>query len=673
MVVANGDAKKGDAKKAAAPKSKKVVKDDDDEDDDSDEDEGSDEDDDSDEDSGDDKTMEELSREKAVARIKKRKEDAEGIKSIENLRAPIICVLGHVDTGKTKILDKLRRTHVQDGEAGGITQQIGATNVPLQAVKDQTKMIKEFELKLPGLLFIDTPGHESFSNLRTRGSSLCDIAILVVDLMHGLEPQTIESIQILKSKKTPFIVALNKIDRLFNWVTNPHTDIVNLLKKQKTNTKLEFDERVSLTIVQFAEQGLNARLFYENKNPKEYISLVPTSAMTGDGMGNLIALLCDLTQNMLIKRLQFSDELQATVMEVKMTPGHGATLDVILVNGSLKIGSTIVVAGQDGPIVTQIRSLLLPQPMQELRVKGQFQQEKVVIAARGCKVAAKDLEKALPGLPLWVAHYPDEVDIFKEELSELLKDVLGDVKLSEKGVFVQASTLGSLEALLSFLKSSEIPYAGINIGPVHKKDITKASVMLVQDPRYAVILAFDVKIEREAQEMADREGIRIFSADIIYHLFDQFTAYREDYKKQKQLEFKHIAMFPCKLRILPECIFKTRDPIILGVHVEAGFIKEGSVLCVPTKEFVDLGRVSSIEFNHKVVDKAIKGQEVCIKIDNIPGEAPKLYGRHFDQSDVLVSKISRASIDAVKNWFRDDMSKADWQLIVELKKTFEIL
>lgn len=225
------------------------------------------------------------------------------------------------------------------------------------------------KFKLPGLLIIDTPGHESFSNLRSRGSSLCDIAILVVDIMHGLEPQTIESLNLLKAKKTPFVVALNKIDRLYDWQTMNRKDVSDIIKTQAANTQLEFEQRKNEVIVQFAEQGLNAALFYENPDERSYVSLVPTSAVTGEGMGNLLSLIVDNCQNRLTKRLMYSEELQATVLEVKAIPGLGTTIDAILINGTLREGETMVLAGTDGPITTQIRSLLMPQPMKELRVK----------------------------------------------------------------------------------------------------------------------------------------------------------------------------------------------------------------------------------------------------------------------------------------------------------------
>ncbi|XP_067646023.1 eukaryotic translation initiation factor 5B [Eurosta solidaginis] len=656
-------------------------------DEESDDEDDSDEEDDADDNESDDHSEEEneevvgandaeARRLRAEARILKRQDDAEKKRTVEDLRAAVVCVLGHVDTGKTKILDKLRRTHVQDSEAGGITQQIGATNVPIDAIKEQTKPVHNsasFEFKLPGLLIIDTPGHESFSNLRNRGSSLCDIAILVVDIMHGLEPQTIESINLLKKKKCPFIVALNKIDRLYDWKVAARRDVRDVLKEQQANTQLEFKQRSKEVILQFAEQGLNAALFYENPDPKTYVSLVPTSAITGEGMGNLLFLIVEFCQKMLAKRLMYSEELQATVLEVKAIPGLGTTIDAILINGKLREGQTMILAGTDGPIVTQIRSLLMPQPMKELRVKNAYIEYKEVKAAQGVKIAAKDLEKAIAGINLHIANKPDEVEICKEEVARDFKSALSHIKLAQIGVYVQASTLGSLEALLEFLKTSKIPYCSIRIGPVVKRDVMKASTMLEHEPQYATILAFDVKVEREAQEMADSLGVKIFQADIIYHLFDKFMAYRDELKQKKREEFRSIAVFPCKLKILPQFIFNSRDPIVMGVMVESGIVKVGTPLCVPSKEFVDIGIVTSIESNHKNIDSARKGQEICIKIDPIPGESPKMFGRHFEADDMLVSKISRQSIDACKDYFRDDLIKADWSLMVELKKLFEIL
>lgn len=411
--------KKPDEKEVTSkPKQQEVEEDEEEEDDESEsEDEESEDESEEDTESEEDNRNEaEKMRQRALARIAKRTQDAVKKLSTDNLRAAVVCVLGHVDTGKTKILDKLRRTNVQDGEAGGITQQIGATNVPIENIKEQTKFVKGFaetNFKLPGLLIIDTPGHESFSNLRNRGSSLCDIAILVVDIMHGLEPQTIESINLLKSKRTPFVVALNKIDRLYDWNTMNRKDIRDIIKSQASNTNLEFQQRTKDVIVQFAEQGLNAALYYENPDPKTYISLVPTSAISGEGMGNLLFLIVQFCQKQLAKRLMFSEDLQATVLEVKAIPGLGTTIDAILVNGKLREGETMILAGTEGPIVTQIKALLMPQPMKELRVKNAYVEHKEVIAAQGVKIAAKELEKAIAGLNLQIAQKPDEVEIFK--------------------------------------------------------------------------------------------------------------------------------------------------------------------------------------------------------------------------------------------------------------------
>ncbi|CAL1295842.1 unnamed protein product [Larinioides sclopetarius] len=616
------------------------------------------------------------STEKIKNRIHKRRELAESNRTMDKLRSPVVCVLGHVDTGKTKILDKIRSSNVQDHEAGGITQQIGATMVPEDALREQCKFVKgfpEIDLKVPGLLIIDTPGHESFSNLRSRGSSLCDIAILVVDITHGLEPQTIESINMLKQRKTPFVVALNKIDRVYEWKTTKNKDVQDIIKSQSRSTKQFFEDRVKQVVLEFANQSLNAVLYYENPDPRQYISMVPTSALTGEGMGNLMALIVELTQSMMAKRLMFSEELQATILEVKAISGLGHTMDSILVNGRLREGDTIIFAGYDGPVCSQIRSLLMPQPLKELRIKTQFVEHREVEGAQGVKICGKDLDKAIAGLPLLVPKRPDETKVLMEEVAETFRDTMNSIKVTGTGVYVQTSTLGSLEALMEFLTESKIPVSGVRIGPVTKKDVMKASAMLEHDPTFAVILAFDVRIEREAQELADSLNIKIFHANIIYHLFDAFVKYRTEIKERNREMHKNAAVFPCKLKILPQFVFNSRDPIVVGVSVEAGVLKDGTPLCVPTKEFLDVGIVTTIEVNHKPVEFARKGQEVCIKIEPLGGESPKMYGRHFDHTDLLVSKISRQSIDLCKEHFREDLQKTDWQLMVELKKLFQIM
>ncbi|CAL8086253.1 unnamed protein product [Calicophoron daubneyi] len=611
----------------------------------------------------------------AKKRVMERHELCDARRDENILRAGVICVLGHVDTGKTKILDKLRNTNVQDREAGGITQQIGATNVPKENIQSATKMCKYFradELRVPGMLIIDTPGHESFTNLRVRGSSLCDIAILVVDLMHGIEEQTKESIRILRSGKTPFIVALNKIDRLYGWKSNPAVDVETTLKSQEQMTKNDFDDHYKQVVRDFALMELNVELFYNNKNPDEYVSLVPTSAHTGDGIGDLLASLCMYLQGKQSKRLAFSEELNASVMEVKELHGLGTTIDIIVVNGRIHEGDTIVLAGQEGPIATQVRGLLQPAPMSELRVKGTYQHIKEVKGAQGVKLIAKDLEKALAGLPLYVANDLGEELYFKEEVCRGLKEALRAIAVSSLGVYVVASTLGSLESLLVYLKSVEIPYSGINIGTVHKKDVMKASIMVEKDAKWAVILAFDVKIDKDAQKLAADLGVRIFSSEIIYRLQTQMAEYIEDLKRGNRRKHRDLAVYPCKLRILPDMVFNKRAPIVCGVHVEAGVLREGTPICVPSRDCVQLGRVFSIESNHKPVQEARTGQEVCVRIDPVEGEAPKLYGRHFDHNDMLVSKISRESIDVMKEYFRSDLNKEDWKLMVELKKLLDI-
>lgn len=618
-------------------------------------------------------------------RIKKRRKYNKEQAIEGDYRCPIVCVLGHVDTGKTKCLDNLRRTNVQDGEAGGITQHIGATNMPLDCIEKRTSFVKKvafgenFDVQIPGLLIIDTPGHESFSNLRSRGSSLCDVAILVVDIMHGLENQTRESIKLLKKKRCPFVVALNKIDRIYEWKSSPHQDVRRTIDNQKESTKNQFKKLYDNVYTQMAVEELNIKLFWELtvEEAGEWIPIVPTSAITGDGMGNLIAQVIDSAQNIVGKKITYNPGVKCTVMEVKAIEGLGKSIDAILVNGCLQNGDQMILAGQQGPFATHIRQIYTPPVNKDLRVKNAWVKHDRVKGATGVKIVGRgdEIEKSLAGMPMYIARKDDEVEYFKAELEDEIGDALDAIRTSSEGVYVQASTLGSLEALLEFLRTEKVKYSNINIGPVNKRDIMKASTMLEHDEKYGVVLAFDVPVTRDAQELADsfKPPIKIFTANIIYHLTDMFEKHLKDQKKRKQEELKEIAIFPAKMSIMPDCIFAKRDPIVVGVKIDEGQLRVGAPICVPNKENMCIGAVSSIESSGKPVDSAKKGEEVCIKIENTTGDAAKMIGRHFEKTDGLVTRISRDGIDALKEWFRDDMTKQDWKLCIELKKTFKIL
>ncbi|KAI8476355.1 MAG: P-loop containing nucleoside triphosphate hydrolase protein [Monoraphidium minutum] len=531
-------------------------------------------------------------------------------------------------------------------------------------------------MKLPGLLVIDTPGHESFTNLRARGSGLCDVAVLIVDLMHGLEQQTIESINLLKMRKTPFIVALNKVDRLYGWKSTADIAIRDSFKRQKDDTMREFEDRSSQVFLQLNEQGLNVSLYWKNPDPRKYVNVVPTSAITGEGISDLLQLMVKLTQSMMVERLTLLDETQCTVLEVKTLEGLGTTIDVVLINGTLKEGDRIVACGLQGPIVTRIKALKTPQVLKEMRVKGMLMDHKEIKAAMGAKIVAPGLEHAVAGTALFVVGPEDDEEELKDTVMEDMADIFDKVDKSGEGVCVQASTLGSLEALLAFLDSDDvkIPVSGINIGPVHKKDVLRANVMGEKGcKKFSVILAFDVPVATQAKELAAELGVRIFTADIIYHLFDQFTAYMKEIKAQEQERARFDAVFPCVLQIMPTCIFNMRDPLVLGVEVVEGIAKVGTPVTVPTKGGLDLGRIASMELNHKAVDTVRAGNSVAMKIEGTNAtEQSRTYGRHFDHKDQIVSRISRESINALKSHFADDMTKEDWRLIIKLKKVFQV-
>lgn len=618
--------------------------------------------------------------------------DNESEEDIEHFRSIISCIMGHVDTGKTSLLDKIRGTNVQEGEAGGITQQIGATFIPVSTLNSKTSMLEpetKNDYKVPGLLMIDTPGHEVFTNLRTRGCAICDIAVLVVDLVHGLEPQTIESIKILQESNTKFIIALNKVDRLYGWVSEPDRSAQSSLKIQDLNTLSEFDSRLTHIKVQLMELGLNSELYWKNDSIEDTISMCPTSAVTGEGICDLLNYLIDASQKDLKSKITHSDEFNCVVMDCTITEGYGSTIDVILIGGTLRIGDKLIVSSTTGPVETTVRQILTPPPNRESRVKSEYIHHKMIEGAIGVKIVANDLGKTMAGTPVF--KYTSNFEKFNaiDEAEQIINsDTTGNkFNLSEYGVSVYSSTVGSLEALMRFLQECEPPIqvSQAHIGKVMKKDIIKINIANTNKPKeFNTVLAFNVDVDDEAKDEAKKLGVKIFTAEIIYHLFDQYKKYKEDLAKERREAVRPYVVFPCVVKILPNCIFNRKNPLVIGVQVMEGKLQVGTPLFIVEKNLY-LGNVAGIEIDRKSVKFGKVGTQVCVKLEypeRLPNacnysfgkyiKSPPEYGNDFDSTYMPCSLISRNTIDLIKEHFREEVDKDDIRLLAKLKKILNI-
>jgi translation initiation factor aIF-2/yIF-2 len=576
-------------------------------------------------------------------------------------RSPILCIMGHVDTGKTKLLDKIRDTNVQEGEAGGITQQIGATFIPPQTLLDKAKINKK-ELQIPGILMIDTPGHEAFANLRSRGSSLCDTAIIVIDIVHGLEQQTIQSINMLVESNIKFIFALNKVDRLYGWNSIENRSIQLSLEENQVSID-EFKNRLYDITTQIMTIGLNAKLFWENNSIDDTISICPISAKTGEGVCDLISEVIKLNQTCLSEQIKYKEELKCIVMEKTITEGIGSSVDVILINGTLKKGDQISFQTSDGICKTTIRNLLTPPPNRESRIKSEYIHHDEVKGSMGLKIVANDIDKVIVGSQIYFSI---------DESVVLEQPKMQEFTLEENGVSVFASTQGALEALVHFLQKEckpPVPINEVNLGTVMKKHITKMTISNKSDKKeFSTILAFNVNIDEDVEEFSKKNSIQIFSAEIIYHLFDQYIKYRDEMIKERKTLYRPQVVFPCSLKILEKHIYNKKSPLIFGVTVLEGNLHIGTPLIIPETKLV-LGNVIGIQHDGKEVELGKKGTDVCIKIENKDGV---MYGRHFDHKNNLCSAITRKSIDIIKNHFRDESTIDDAKLLMKLKGLLDI-
>nr|WP_048192042.1 translation initiation factor IF-2 [Pyrolobus fumarii] len=581
------------------------------------------------------------------------------------LRQPIVVVLGHVDHGKTTLLDKIRGTTVALKEPGAITQHVGASVVPASVIEKLAEPLKKFlprfKLIIPGLLFIDTPGHEVFSNLRRRGGSVADFAILVVDIMEGFQPQTYEAIEILRQRRVPFLVAANKIDRIPGWKPHPDQPFLISYRMQKPEVQQRLEELLWNIIGEMYKLGFRADRFDRIKDFTKTVAVVPVSAKTGEGIPELLAVLAGLTQQYLQKRLMYAEgPAKGVVLELREQPGLGVVADVIIYDGILRKGDIIVTGGLEGPVITRVRSLLMPKPLVEIRTaKRELESVDEVVAAAGVRIVAPELEKAVAGAPIFVAR--DE-----EEAKELAKKVMEEIeairiRTDKEGVIVKADTLGTLEALVEALKKRGIPIRVADVGPIAKRDVIEAVASKQINKYYGVIIGFNVKVLPEAEEEARKHGIKLFVHNIIYKLIEDFEKwYKEQIEADRRREFESLVR-PGKIRILPGYVFRRSDPAIVGVEVLGGVIKPGYPLM--REDGKRIGEIMQIQDKGKSIPEARAGMAVAISI-----RGKVMIGRQVDEGDVLYTDIPEKHVQLLLTKYRSWLSNDEMVVLKEIIK-----
>ena len=556
------------------------------------------------------------------------------------IRHPIVSVMGHVDHGKSTILDMIRGTEVVSREAGGITQHIGATDVPIETIyKLCGPLIGDHKFSVPGLLFIDTPGHYSFVTLRTRGGALADLAVLVIDINEGLKPQTLESINILKKFRTPFLIAANKIDLIPGWRHEKWKTFSEAVATQDPRVAAELEEKIyNLSGKIFDKCGLSADRFDKITDFTKTVAMVPISGKYGEGLPDLLLMLVGLAQRFLGEDLRTEDGPgEGTVLEVKVERGIGTAIDSIIYRGTVKVGDQIVVSSvKDEPIVAKIKGLQRPRPLDEIRDPTQrFERAKEVSAAAGIRIIAQGLETAMAGGTIRVVN-----GNLEELKDEIRKESQIKVELAGEGIIVRGDAIGSLEAFAFEAKQDDLPIRKIDIGNVTRKDVVEASHF--SDPLHRAIFAFNVDINEDAKSEALSSGIKIFENDVMYRLLEDYRTWCKERTKEVEVEHRLEIVFPGKMVIMRDHVFRVSKPAIVGVRVLAGRIRPGQGLI--RQDGREVGRIKSIRSGEETLKEAIMGAEVAISIDDA------IVGRQIDVEDVLLVDIPESHAHELANY-----------------------
>ena len=542
-----------------------------------------------------------------------------------NLRTPIVCVMGHVDHGKTTLLDNIRGSAVADGEAGAITQHIGATEVPIDVIANKCGdpgLMDKFIV--PGLLFIDTPGHHAFTSLRSRGGALADLAVVIVDINEGFKPQTIESLEILKRFKTPFVVVANKIDRIHGWNPQKNMPFLATYSKQSEHVRNSLDNKLYEIVGQLYNIGFNSDRYDRVTDFQKTVGVIPISAVTGEGSPDILMVLLGLAQKFLESNLHYDAEGPGvgTVLEVKEERGLGMTMDIILYDGTMKKGNKIVVGSLGEPIQTKIKALLKPQPLSEIHAEEKFKQVSKITAAIGVKISAPNLDDALAGAPVRVVT-PDTAEDVVQEVREEIEEVR--IHTDANGIMIKADTIGSLEALVNELQKEDITIRKADIGDISHRDIVEVSA--IEDPLHSVIIGFNVGILPDAKEKMQTSGIKLFMSDVIYTLIDDYKDWVKEKKEESEKSISEMIIKAGQFRIMPDCTFRQSKPAVVGVKITSGIVKTN--VDVTTEDGTVVGKIKGLQSSGENIGIARTGMEVAMSLDG------PTVGRQIKEGDLL--------------------------------------
>ena len=575
---------------------------------------------------------------------------------MSELREPIVSLLGHVDHGKTTLLDRIAGSVRASKEAGGITQHIGAIEVPGEVVRRLCEgILRTDQLSVPGLLFVDTPGHRSFETLRRRGGALADLAILVIDVREGIMPQTRESIQILRHEKTPFAIALTKIDLLSGW--RKPTGVPRLAETIARSPEFAktLDQRLYVIAEGLNDLGFSSERYDRVSDFTRNVGMVPVSAKTGVGVPELIALLVGLSQRFLQEELaRGTGGGEATILERSEQKGVGPVGNVIVYRGRLKVGDEIVVTGRSEPFVTRVRGIYRPIALKPGTTSKQVKLRSLdeVVAAAGVYLAATGIEDAMPGGLLKVVASPEEVDAARAELSHEATPV---ADLAESGVAICADALGGLEALAFECREHKIPIHEASVGPVNRTTVMR--VADVKEAPHRAVLAFNVPILPDALPEGDAAGVKVFRSDVMYRLIEEYDEWREERERairaQRRLELAH----PAKFEVLSGFVFRMSKPAIVGIRVLGGVLRPG--VRVMRTDGTEVGVLKALQKDGESVPQAEESTELAASIDGA------VLGRNLHEGDRLLVSIPESTARALR---QQELTPKETEILEEVTR-----